>query len=535
MPHIKKHEVFHCFRELSRKGVLGNYNGCEIYTIFYQRKMEAQKIYNLYTLVNFGVFSANDFIKEPDYLSDRIRIKTDHDQYVVGIIRYCRSLEFFTSFYVHFLKNGIWNCEGNTLTHNATYVIPGVYVPGEATMPPVFNKILKNNFFSGSYLIEHFDCDKSYTKFLRQNHELLAKLSTQIGNIIPLQISSVSDRLGNIVLQFPQMLVRCDFNRGDDFQTLIPDIKIAPGTTCSGKYKLIAMSECDDGKYLCDFNMADITLPGGALKLNHSSGAQGYYLVDAVSGLIMSSFKGNYIKQICGEIKLHAPEPRIVNTSNGNQRIKLQTVQDIKIQSAAAQDLDYWETERIFDAEQNELEQTRSLKQYGKLSGHNRLEALSDIRYLISRHGRYGVWLWDPFLSAQDVVDTLFTCPFRNADLRALGSSKVVKITDAGHDFEIWRDNSTKFLTSLPAQAKIGLHLEFRVQHGNFGDKFHDRFLLFPRNESRPKVWALGTSVNSLGNEHHIINEIQHPANLILAFQKHWDALTDKSCLVWKS
>ena len=79
-----------------------------------------------------------------------------------------------------------------------------------------------------------------------------------------------------------------------------------------------------------------------------------------------------------------------------------------------------------------------------------------------------------------------------------------------------------------------GINLEFRVQHNNYGWKFHDRFLIFPNFNSKVKVWSLGTSVNSLGKKHHILQEIKNARHILDAFNELWNQLQHESCLVWK-
>lgn len=79
------------------------------------------------------------------------------------------------------------------------------------------------------------------------------------------------------------------------------------------------------------------------------------------------------------------------------------------------------------------------------------------------------------------------------------------------------------------------LNLEFRIQHTNFGWSFHDRFLIFPSGDlKRPQVFSLGTSINSYGVNHHILQEVSHPQPIVDAFNELWNELQHSDCLVWK-
>jgi len=65
------------------------------------------------------------------------------------------------------------------------------------------NYLLKNNFNNGSYILEFFDEDKKDVNFLLENPILLNNFSEQISEILLLKLANVSDRLGNIIFQFP--------------------------------------------------------------------------------------------------------------------------------------------------------------------------------------------------------------------------------------------------------------------------------------------------------------------------------------------
>lgn len=80
-----------------------------------------------------------------------------------------------------------------------------------------------------------------------------------------------------------------------------------------------------------------------------------------------------------------------------------------------------------------------------------------------------------------------------------------------------------------------GIHVELRCQWADYGYSFHDRFLMVLNlNQDTSSVWSLGTSVNSLGNKHHIIQSVEHPQMMIDAFEELWNELDAPECLVWK-
>jgi hypothetical protein len=156
------------------------------------------------------------------------------------------------------------------------------------------------------------------------------------------------------------------------------------------------------------------------------------------------------------------------------------------------------------------LKQQRKFLHYNPRHGDRSIEhkrALDDIRSLIGTYGEHGAWLWDPYLSAYDILDTLVYCQYVGVDLRGMGSGKEHPenagrrpAPPLGPYKDLWRCIKRIFREPAPPpprdyigeQRKIldnvasnwrGLKLEYRVRHGNPGWGFHDRFLIFPGHD----------------------------------------------------
>ena len=50
----------------------------------------------------------------------------------------------------------------------------------------------------------------------------------------------------------------------------------------------------------------------------------------------------------------------------------------------------------------------------------------------------------------------------------------------------------------------------------------------------KPRVWSLGTSIYHLGKQHHMIQEVDYPKEVVDAFLELWERLSGQNCLVWK-
>jgi hypothetical protein len=160
-------------------------------------------------------------------------------------------------------------------------------------------------------------------------------------------------------------------------------------------------------------------------------------------------------------------------------------------------------------------------------------KALTDLRSLINQHGRDGAWLWDPYLSAQDILETLFHCSQAGVDLRGLTAALVPTEQDTSISILAFFEAQRQEFAAANGNFR-GLRLEYRARIGPAGWGFHDRFLIFPRSDRGALAWSLGTSINSLGKQHHILQRVDDGQRIADAFLELWDSLDKPEHLIWK-
>ena len=234
-----------------------------------------------------------------------------------------------------------------------------------------------------------------------------------------------------------------------------------------------------------------------------------------------------------------------------------------------------WVSERVFSESVSSLKERKEFVQYGLNESKQQVtkgtdienegttsdtmsrkyakqkEALEDLRWLMETHGGEGVWLWDPFLDAEDILHTLFFCPHHGVQLRALTAGKKPPSTMKKLDTEtrvsererqqLARERAEQNKHEQAGQLEAtkgnchGLQLEFRIREGGAGWGFHDRFIIFPRAQGRALAWSLGTSINSFGKEHHILQKVAHGEPIAQAFKDLWEQLEGTRYLIWKT
>lgn len=183
---------------------------------------------------------------------------------------------------------------------------------------------------------------------------------------------------------------------------------------------------------------------------------------------------------------------------------------------------------RQYKKRTNDLLNNLEFKQYGKVNRDN--QAIEDIIKIMNKASSGKVYLWDPYLCAEDILKTWYYTEIFGLCLHAITSNEIAKLKKVS--LLEWREEQKE--TFEKRSNNYGIRLEFRCQHDNFGYDFHDRFIMIINKKEKPKVWSIGTSINSLGNSHHIIQEVQHPQMIVDAFEELWDELSDESCLIWR-
>jgi hypothetical protein len=233
------------------------------------------------------------------------------------------------------------------------------------------------------------------------------------------------------------------------------------------------------------------------------------------------------------------PEPRIFEIDGNKVNVQIISKENHGNKKKTPSYTDYISS-NLYDVEKQQLAKRLAFKQYN-----NSLSeiALDDIRKLIREKDENGVYLWDPFLTSIDILKTLYYSPTANVEIRAIGAfNKSVRRINYVDNEDIkpvrfWKEyiNKNKLILENFNHNNYRLNLEFRIQHSNYGWAFHDRFLIFPSSElKRPQVYSLGTSINSYGNTHHILQEVSHPQPVVDAFNELWNKLNHPDCLVWK-
>lgn len=517
------------FEILLKDGNIGFYQSCEVTQLFIQKKVD-NSVFNFFIIASFEEKPFT--LRNHYFLTSNKGIPINKDLNL-GIQRYWLSIEEATEVFTKLDKDKKWDFDGDdSLQLGKLKGLTKQFVPSIDGQR--INHILKNNYHNGSYVLEFFDESKNYVDLLLNMKKIknLNRLSEKIKKHVHIDLSVVRDRIGNIIFQFPITVLNTRskaLSTWDGVElrfrwrkkiSIIPDCLIQVESTIDKIYM---------GSTIVDYNKLESQqiVIGNLDQINHIK------VWRKEPNLLLSTFDGTYIREFLFNLSIVSNEPRIFEINNEIQNV---SISSSGLGSGTMDDPKYttYINNTLYDAEKITLERTLSFKQYFRDSS---LIAINDIRKLVGRNDSNGVYLWDPFLRSRDILKTLFYSTSHGVSLKAIGSidSTTKKIYETkGENAEDIIAHELSILEN-PKHNNYGLNLEFRIQHNAYGWDFHDRFLIFPGcKATRPKVYSLGTSINSLGKSHHILQEVSHPQRVIDAFEELWEKLNHKDCLVWK-
>ncbi|MFW0890128.1 UNVERIFIED_CONTAM: VPA1262 family N-terminal domain-containing protein [Pseudomonas sp. JL1] len=571
--------------ELVEPGLIGFYRSVEITEIL---GVQDKEFTNFLTLAVAEPVEAPIEVNWNSILLNPRRLKLPGTNWFVGIAQYRLPLGAFLDKVSEFDTSGRWKPAPIDLQTGTLAAVPPQFVPADGFKNHPWNGVLKNNFFEGSHVLELFDTSKEHLRFLLNESRRLTCLAEIVGEYLPIKLDGMSDRLGNIIIQLPVTVISSEARSSSDNDHSVaiawhPDVPPRNVRVAAEIWQDSTMTSFDAAVISTGEARLQLNSPGGGARTQiwdedrrvllsatppiHFITAASISMSIAYSGseslrrdFLLPDSSGNLIPQSLvltqeRNAQLIGSKPETPREPWVSQRVFSESVASLKARKEFVQyGLDEGMPQEaakksVSETEDIQAETTNAENLSRKLT--RRMAALEDIRWLMKVHGGEGVWLWDPFLNADDVLRTLFFCPHSDVPLRALTAGKsppeVVPKSEVCGDVDerelrrLARARSEQKKRDQAVQLEAargngkGLHLEFRIREGGAGWGFHDRFIIFPRETGSALAWSLGTSINSFGDEHHILQKVAHGEPIAQAFRELWERLEGEQYLIWKT
>lgn len=526
----KRENALKDFNLLIQSGNLGFYQSVEFVQIFIFDK-NLRKSINFFSLFTFSEKEYNRN-ESSEFLTDKL-LKIS-DRYSFGIIRNTFSIESIKHIFSDINSGKFFIDEDECIISDKLYLLPKTFVPKmNLKNSPLLNEVIKPNYWGDNYIIEFFDEKKIIFTDCDNQRIYFDKVCDYVNSldVISINLSKVYDRIGNIIFQFPITLYKTSIESSRDSVSFIvkneahPRLKIAKNLSVTIRTTLddvitgffsYEMNELSSSQYcnVGDDNFIETTV------------------MDKQTNLILHYSLLILMKKICYgmNIGLQNSEERILKDENG--AIKKSYSQFIR---------DYSFVGKSDQNSYNDLISRRNINNgilkhsddYFVAKSDDRENALNFLIKKFSAIELKEICLWDPYLSPQDIFDLLYP-ENTGVPFRCIGSNCVKRIITDNNRFD-FNELKENFLNDFHRFSNnLNVTMKFLVQHGDYGRKFHDRFLiLVPIDDTAlPVVYSLGTSVNGLGKYHHIIQKITNPRIIFANFEELWNELDNENCCI---
>lgn len=555
-------------------GVIGTYNSFEVTEIFGLHQDRPGQITNFMSLLvaEASAPPANQTAK-PNILNGNKRIELRGAPWKFGIARYRTSSQQVLQALQNLGATGEWKPGTSALNVGTLTPLPPQFVPSNTFLSHPWNAVLKNNFWEGSHVLELFDGQKTDVKFLLAEPKLLKQLAEEIAIYVRMGIDGLSDRLGNVLIQLPVTVVTTKVSSSPTGDFLVRPIWHAG---IPSRQLRVSCEKFEDTT-VEGYGSEDVAGSQATFPIFSPGGGARYVLWDDQHQLVLgASAQTAFITSIGMNVhavgdSVSAREFYLPLPNGALKPVAIPLIEERApnvVGTPTSNPREPWRENRVFRDSLKSIRERREFIQYGGNSGAGMEEAINDIHALLRIHGKTGAWLWDPYLDARDILATLFYCPHKGADLRALTAGAeppAEKGKENNSKATAFRQRIEKWLCTLPFASLIGvkpeatplaklswkdkqldtlnrsmgnrkdLRLEFRIREGSSGWPFHDRFLIFPSETGPATAWSLGTSVNSFGQKHHILQKVADGELIRQAFLELWDELCGSDHLVWST
>ncbi|MGY2286502.1 VPA1262 family N-terminal domain-containing protein [Pseudomonas gingeri] len=557
-------QAFPDLARLLEPGVIGNYEWFEVIEVGCSFNKKFLNVFSIYVAID-GSPPAGQ--ASSLFLSGNDRKIPGINSYSFGVSRRYVAVEDFLHAIKRFDENGKLETSTPPLPHGLLRVsAPAFYAPDGTQRVPL-NRVLKNNFWNGSHVIELADSEKEGLQFLLSDVKAISALGVWVRKFIAIDVASVADRLGNIVIQLPVTSIAAKFSGAQD-----NSIEITLAWHPNVAYRRVSGSiELGFDEAIVAYGQQELAEGNNFILTDTTNRPFRGFIWDTEKHILLAAYPPTIFISgggMRGSVSSVGSLTRVFHESDSvggrvRREVALRSVE--RVWSSGARSLrpnGAWTERRISDTEIQRLIKLKHFVQYGgSVRGeaeHQR--AMADIRELVNMHGEDAIYLWDPYLSSSDILGTLFHCQHAGSELRALTSSKVLERKDqvepklcesskkeppntldeeSGESDITARErwvNAQNSLLSGSIEEPGHIKLEFRISFGPKGWPFHDRFLIFPKkNGNPPETWSLGASVNHLGATHAIVQKVAHPQPVIDAFEDLWARIDSEEHLVWKS
>ena len=489
------------------------------------------------------------------------KLKPINKKFKLAISTYTISVETFKELFITAIDEQAWKYIDDTI--NSVTILDAVFPTTKKYAPcnnptggqyqlvvPVEKSLYGSNFSGDYYLLELYSAKERINNFITEAD--IVKIQSIIKEThLVYDLASLPDRIGNIVCKFDAEILETKplalAHRGIRYQ-----YSLSENIESSKDFVIHITQEHDHLIYANEINIVKIA-PGEIKEFGVDSNQckNTITITDNETGLIVFmtindySVYSNYYSQISPPnfLSQGAMRFRTFKANGVEQKVQLKDVSGIG-------DIYFWrEMNEAGKRQQKWTDSFFESQNYFKTYTKNSHEtALNDIRNILNNQIFWDleeIWLIDPYLMPNDILETVLFCSKPNVKIKCLTdfssilgnqqtrSMLVGDAEDVNRFYSAKNQCQTELNEAIPGDTDVTL--SYRTIANGYGTSFHDRYLILKYNVNKTRVWSLGISVNSLGKSHHIIQIVEAPELIADMFQEIWNETDQEICKIFET
>lgn len=417
---------------------------------------------------------------------------------------------------------------------------------------PLERYLYGSNFRGNYYVFELFSEKQILNELVGENERV--KIQNQIKKYnLSYQLDKLFDRIGNVIVKMPVQIIEVTPKTFSE-RGIILGVKLKHGEWSTKKFCLNIVQSYDGIIYS---NEMDANYAGAEISINANRLKNTISIIDLENNLILYTgifdftLHSNYFSQVTPPtFFIQGEETRILHLEGQDININLSSLQccgkinyfneQVLIEKRRAYNKDNFFRERNYLISYNQ----RAKEKIDKSSLHEK--AIQDIKDIINNEIIWDleeIFIVDPYLTANDLANTVFQCKVKGIIIKALCDWRALKgfyKTEQGSNdqtkFEKFKDNQSALIEEIIG-GTTDLQIDYRISRGDENSSsFHDRFIVLRYKINKERVWSLGASINSIGKRHSIIQIVETPNTVISDLNKLWDEVKGcDNCCIFKN
>ena len=151
---------------------------------------------------------------------------------------------------------------------------------------------------------------------------------------------------------------------------------------------------------------------------------------------------------------------------------------------------------------------------------------------LIQKYGQKETYIIDHYLSSDYLLKLFKPLTFTNVKIKAITSKDALNNSNSGNKLTL--DEFKEINRNNIILHSNNFKIDFIIT--DYSVRLHDRFLIFPKtvkSNSNIKAYTLGTSLNSIDKNMHLIQEATNGNEILEEFEKIWSKFDEPEYKIW--